>query len=189
MKLTAETVAGTGQLSLSLTREKNPEKGVALSRARAHQIRPTCKMLGIVAIGKGTTYSEKSSDDANHDGEPKNQEQAKGATAVPRGLKIDHREGERAVAGQDSIEICDCIKDRDSIAKSSCALHQLRNIGLSRQDALRLPKMICAATALGMSLAGFGSSSAMCVTASGVPMVNAPLSTPVKKETPLLQPA
>ena len=33
--------------------------------------------------------------------------------------------------------------------------------------------MICAATAFGMSLAGFGSSSDMCVTASGVPMVKA----------------
>lgn len=37
----ARTVAGTGQLSLSLTCEKRPEKGVALSRARVHQIRPT----------------------------------------------------------------------------------------------------------------------------------------------------
>ena len=36
------TVAGMGQLSRSLTREKNPEKGVALSRARDHQTRPTC---------------------------------------------------------------------------------------------------------------------------------------------------
>lgn len=38
----ARTVAGMGQLSFSLTWEKKPEKGVALSRARAHQIRPTC---------------------------------------------------------------------------------------------------------------------------------------------------
>lgn len=37
----ARTVAGTGQLSFSFTREKKAEKGVALSRARAHQIRPT----------------------------------------------------------------------------------------------------------------------------------------------------
>jgi len=36
-------VAGIGQLSLSLTWEKTPENGVALSLARAHQIRPTCK--------------------------------------------------------------------------------------------------------------------------------------------------
>ena len=33
--------------------------------------------------------------------------------------------------------------------------------------------MICAATAFGMSLAGLGSSSDICVTASGVPMVKA----------------
>ena len=39
--LPQRTVAGTGQLSCSLTREKKPEKGVALSRANAHQIRPT----------------------------------------------------------------------------------------------------------------------------------------------------
>ncbi len=37
----ASMVAGMGQLSFSLTWEKKPEKGVALSRARAHQIRPT----------------------------------------------------------------------------------------------------------------------------------------------------
>ena len=37
----ARTVAGTGQLSFSFTCEKKPAKGVALSRARAHQIRPT----------------------------------------------------------------------------------------------------------------------------------------------------
>lgn len=42
----ARTVAGTGQLSFSLTCEKKPEKGVALSRARAHHIRPTCLVLG-----------------------------------------------------------------------------------------------------------------------------------------------
>lgn len=53
---------------------------------------------------------------------------------------------------------------------------------------LSVPNMICAATARGMSLAGFGSSSDMWVTASGVPMVKAPLSTPVKNVTPLLQP-
>ena len=40
-RMAARTVAGMGQLSLSLTWEKKPEKGVALSRARAHQIRPT----------------------------------------------------------------------------------------------------------------------------------------------------
>ena len=39
--LPQRTVAGTGQLSRSSTSEKNPEKGVALSRANAHQIRPT----------------------------------------------------------------------------------------------------------------------------------------------------
>ena len=39
--LPQRTVAGTGQLSRSLTREKKPAKGVALSRAKAHQIRPT----------------------------------------------------------------------------------------------------------------------------------------------------
>ncbi len=39
--LPQRTVAGTGQLSRSLTREKKLAKGVALSRAKAHQIRPT----------------------------------------------------------------------------------------------------------------------------------------------------
>ena len=34
-------VAGMGQERRSLTREKKPGKGVALSRARAHQVRPT----------------------------------------------------------------------------------------------------------------------------------------------------
>ena len=54
---------------------------------------------------------------------------------------------------------------------------------------LRVPKIICAATARGISLAGFGNSSDIWVTASGVPIVKAPFNTPVKKVTPLLQPA
>ena len=41
-RMAARRVAGTGQLSFWLTWEKKPEKGVALSRARAHQILPTC---------------------------------------------------------------------------------------------------------------------------------------------------
>ena len=40
-RIAARMVAGTGQLSFSFTCEKKPEKGVALSRASAHQIRPT----------------------------------------------------------------------------------------------------------------------------------------------------
>ena len=48
--------------------------------------------------------------------------------------------------------------------------------------------MICAATPFGKSVLGFGNSSAMCVMASGVPIVNAPLRTPVRKATPLLHP-
>ena len=40
-----------------------------------------------------------------------------------------------------------------------------------------------------MSLAGLGNSSDIWVTASGVPIVKAPFSTPVKNVTPLLQPA
>jgi len=40
--LPASKVAGTGQLSFSLTWEKVLAKGVALSRARAHQMRLTC---------------------------------------------------------------------------------------------------------------------------------------------------
>ena len=42
--------------------------------------------------------------------------------------------------------------------------------------------------ARGRSFLGFGNSSAMCVTPSGVPMVKAPLSTPVRNATPLPQP-
>jgi hypothetical protein len=50
------------------------------------------------------------------------------------------------------------------------------------------PRMICAAMALGRSLLGCGTSSAMCVTASGVPIVKAPFRTPAKNATPLPQP-
>ena len=39
--LPQRTVAGTGQLRRSSTSEKKPAKGVALSLANAHQIRPT----------------------------------------------------------------------------------------------------------------------------------------------------
>ena len=43
-------VAGMGQLSLSLTREKKPENGVALSRARVHQMRPTVRKVPMTQI-------------------------------------------------------------------------------------------------------------------------------------------
>ena len=41
-------VAGMGQLRVSLTCEKNPGKGVALSRASAHQVRPTVRKVPIM---------------------------------------------------------------------------------------------------------------------------------------------
>ena len=40
-------VAGMGQLRFSSTLEKKPENGVALSRARAHQVRPTVRKVPI----------------------------------------------------------------------------------------------------------------------------------------------
>lgn len=40
-------VAGMGQLSLSLTLQKYPAKGVALSRERAHHVRPTVRKVPI----------------------------------------------------------------------------------------------------------------------------------------------
>jgi hypothetical protein len=43
-------VAGIGQLSFSLTMEKNCAKGVALSRAKVHQIREMVKTVPIVQI-------------------------------------------------------------------------------------------------------------------------------------------
>jgi len=42
-----KTVAGIGQLRSSFTWEKNPEKGVALSRASAHHVRPTVRKVPI----------------------------------------------------------------------------------------------------------------------------------------------
>ena len=51
-----------------------------------------------------------------------------------------------------------------------------------------VPRMIWAAIARGRSRLGFGSSSAICVTASGVPIVKAPFRTPVKNATPPDQP-
>lgn len=53
---------------------------------------------------------------------------------------------------------------------------------------LRNPSPICAKMALGKSRLGFGNSSAMWVTASGVPIVKAPFNTPVKNATPPDQP-
>lgn len=40
-------VAGMGQLRSSLTLEKKPENGTALSRARAHHVRPTVRKVPI----------------------------------------------------------------------------------------------------------------------------------------------
>jgi hypothetical protein len=48
--------------------------------------------------------------------------------------------------------------------------------------------MIWAAIAFGRSFLGLGTSSARWVTASGVPIVNAPLRTPAKKANPLGHP-
>jgi hypothetical protein len=50
------------------------------------------------------------------------------------------------------------------------------------------PRMIWAAMAFGRSFLGFGTSSDICVTASGVPIVKAPFRTPAKKANPLGQP-
>jgi hypothetical protein len=50
------------------------------------------------------------------------------------------------------------------------------------------PRIICAAIALGRSFRGSGTSSDICVTASGVPIVKAPFKTPVKNAIPLPQP-
>jgi hypothetical protein len=55
-------------------------------------------------------------------------------------------------------------------------------------DVLIDPRIIWAAIALGRSFLGCGTSSAMCVTASGVPIVKAPFKTPAKKAKPLGQP-
>src|SRR5438045_9788534 len=56
------------------------------------------------------------------------------------------------------------------------------------RHALRTPKPNWNAIALGKSFLGLGNSSAMWVTPSGVPIVNAPLRTPVRNATPLLHP-
>ena len=53
-----------------------------------------------------------------------------------------------------------------------------------RQDILIVPRIICAAIALGKSLFGLGSSSAIWVIASGVPIAKAPFKTPAKNATP-----
>ena len=42
VRLPARIVAGMGQLSCSFTLRNRFENGVALSRARAHHMRPTC---------------------------------------------------------------------------------------------------------------------------------------------------
>lgn len=42
-----KTVAGIGQLRFSLTWEKKPENGTALSRARAHHVLPTVRKVPI----------------------------------------------------------------------------------------------------------------------------------------------
>jgi hypothetical protein len=42
-----KTVAGMGHERRSLTSEKKPEKGVALSRASVHQVRPTVRKVPI----------------------------------------------------------------------------------------------------------------------------------------------
>jgi hypothetical protein len=53
---------------------------------------------------------------------------------------------------------------------------------------LKNPKPICAKTPFGRSTLGFGSSSARCVIASTVPIVNAPFRTPVRNATPSVHP-
>jgi hypothetical protein len=49
-KTAQNSVAGIGQLSLSSTCEKNFAKGVALSRARVHQMRAMVRMVPITQI-------------------------------------------------------------------------------------------------------------------------------------------
>lgn len=51
--LPASKVAGTGQLSFSLTWEKVLAKGVALSRARDHQMRLTCLLSVYCTVSPG----------------------------------------------------------------------------------------------------------------------------------------
>lgn len=64
----ARTVAGTGQLSFSLTCEKKPEKGVALSRARAHQMRPTWPCQRSIFDRRGdAAYCEERAKHTDHD--------------------------------------------------------------------------------------------------------------------------
>ena len=62
-------MAGTGQLRFSFTWENREAKGVALSRARAHQIRLTCFLLGGGFIGSAVwceTYGEECAEAADH---------------------------------------------------------------------------------------------------------------------------
>jgi hypothetical protein len=49
-RIAQNTVAGMGQLSFSFTYEKKYEKGVALSRARVHQMRPTVRKVPMTQI-------------------------------------------------------------------------------------------------------------------------------------------
>lgn len=49
-RIAQSRVAGMGQLRFSSTSEKNCEKGVALSRARVHQMRPTVRKVPMTQI-------------------------------------------------------------------------------------------------------------------------------------------
>lgn len=101
-RIAARRVAGTGQLSFSLTREKKPEKGVALSRARAHQIRPTCTCQnGSRLDGKKMEYCEECAKHTDHDGEKDYQEKAEGSAFVAGCLGVDDRERKGSVAAYD----------------------------------------------------------------------------------------
>lgn len=59
---------------------------------------------------------------------------------------------------------------------------------MANTNAYRKPSPIWRPMALGRSFFGCGSSSAMCVIASGVPIVKAPLRTPSRNATPSCHP-
>ena len=54
VRIPVKTVASIGQLSLSSTFEKKWENGTALSRARAHHVRPTYRIYNVSGILNGS---------------------------------------------------------------------------------------------------------------------------------------
>ena len=120
-------VAGIGQLSVSLQREKSFARGVAPSRDSAHHVRPTWVVTFSVEFRNGqklkggtATYREECSDHAGYQREEDDEQQPERGSLASGRLGICRSQGERAVAMLDGGDVADAVEEGNGEAESSC---------------------------------------------------------------------